>query len=78
MQNICEYFIEQNKPQTFNIRIHNNIIVKHEKSFQNIITSLQESGIKTENLTVFEFYSRIEHFEIKYQKLKSHGNNKQI
>lgn len=73
MQEICEYFIEQNKPHVFNIRVKNNVVVAHEKSFENIITSLQESGINTSGLTIFEFYSRIEHLEKRYQNLK-HGN----
>lgn len=75
MQDICEYFIETSKPNIFNIRIPGNVVVRHEKSFQGLIASLQESGVKTDNLTVFEFYTRIEHFEQKYSKhIKKHGN----
>ena len=78
MQDICEFFMEQGKPHQFNPRATDNILVKNEKSFENILASMQEAGIKTEQLTVFEFYSRIEYFEDKYAKVKRHGSNKQV
>ena len=57
--------------------IGNSEIIKFEKSFEMMKGTLEEAGVKTECLTVFEYYSRIEHFENKYSKLKQNGGNKQ-
>ena len=78
MQEICEYFMEINRPQNFNPRARNNVLVDHDKSFENISASMQEAGFDPCSLTVFEFYARIEHFESKYEKIKSHGPNKPV
>ena len=76
MMDICEYFIEQNRPNNF--APGTNDVVKHEKGFEMMCASLEESGVTTKGLTVFEFYSRIEHFENRYSKIKKHGSNQQV
>jgi hypothetical protein len=74
MKEICEYFIEEGKPKLFDPRSSQNIVIQHEKSFEHIIASIQELGISTEKITIFEFYTKIEYFENKYSKLKPNGS----
>ena len=76
MQDICNYFIEQNKPKQFNPTAKNNVVVQGDKQFESVCTNLEESGVNTENLSIFSFYSKIEHFEKRYNELKSYGSNK--
>ena len=78
MKDVCEYFMEANKPRNFNPRSSGSVVVEFDKSFENMCSSMQESGITPDSLTVFEFYSKIEYFEKKYEKVKRHGTNKQI
>lgn len=73
MKDICEFFIEQNKPHSF--APGNNDVIKHEKGFEKLCAALEESGVNMRSLSIFEFYSRIEHFETKYSKIKKHGSN---
>lgn len=75
MKEICDYFIEQAKPKQFNSHAEDNIIVQSDKQFESVCTNLQESGIDIEKLSVFSFYSKIEHFEKRYQELKNHGQH---
>lgn len=75
MKDVCDYFININKPKSF--IPGDNAVINYEKGQQSILSSMEESGINTKSLTVFEFYSRIEHLENKY-KSKHHGSNKQI
>jgi hypothetical protein len=72
MNEVCEFFLEQGKPRDLK-----DSTIQNEKSFENMLSALQESGIQTKDMTVFEFYSKIEYFENKYNKLK-HGSRKQI
>jgi hypothetical protein len=76
MREICNYFINQNKPKQFNPGSKNNIVITSEKQFESVCTNLEESGVNLENITVFSFYSKIEHFEKRYNELKSHGNRR--
>jgi hypothetical protein len=68
MKDIVEFFIDQNKPETFAGK--GDSIVKHEKHFESVLSSIQEAGIHAKGLTVFSFYSNIEYFEDKYEKMK--------
>lgn len=74
MKNVCEYFMEQGRPKQFNPNAHDNVVIQHEKSFENILVSMQELNVQTDKLTVFEFYSKVEYFENKYAKLKKNGS----
>lgn len=74
MKDVCDYFIDINKPKSF--IPGDNAVIEYEKGQQSILSSMEESGINTKDLTVFEFYSRIEYLEKKYKsKNKSHGRN---
>ena len=70
MKIICDYFMENSKPKIFNPHDPHNVTLEHEKSFENVCISLNENGIDTKNVTIFEFYSRVEYFEKKYEKMK--------
>ena len=74
MLDICNYFIEQNKPKQFNPSAKDNVVIASEKQFEVICSNMEESGAKIENMSIFSFYSRIEHFEKRYNELKSHGS----
>lgn len=76
MKEICEYFMEQGKPKLFDPSSPENVIIQHEKSFEHILASIQELGISTDKITIFEFYTKIEYFENKFTKLKQHGRPK--
>lgn len=78
MRLICEYFLDQSKPQVFNPHDSHNVILEHDKSFEAVLISLSENGINTEKLTIFEFYTRIEFLEKKYQKQKANVGHKQL
>lgn len=73
MREICNYFIDRNMPKSFNPISKNNVIVSNEKMFESVCTNLEESGAKTENMSIFSFYARIEHFEKRYNDLIRNG-----
>lgn len=75
MKDVCDYFIEQSRPRSF--APGNNELIKHEKSFEGMCANMEESGVRSDGISVYQFYSRIEHFENKYSKIK-HGSNKQV
>jgi hypothetical protein len=78
MKEICEYFMDQGKPKLFDPTSPKNVVIEHEKSFELILTSIQELGVKTDKITIFEFYTKVEYFENKYNKLKPNGRAKQV
>jgi len=73
MQVVNEYFIEQSKPLILHPALPKNEIVKNDKRLSDMLIQLEQNNMKTENLTIFEFYNRIEVLEKKYKK---HGSNK--
>lgn len=58
-------------PKNFNPFDPHNDLLKHEKDFEGLVSSLEEAGIHgVKSMTVFEFYSRMEYFEKKNSKNK--------
>lgn len=73
---IANYFIEMNKPLVFNPNNKDNAVIKNEKRFLSVLNSMQEVGLKTENLSTFEFYNKIDYLETKYKNKPKNGSNK--
>lgn len=76
MEDVCKYFMEQNKPKNLHPRSPNNEIILAEKKLDKILVNIQQAGIKTDKITVFEFYNRISILEETYKKHKYNGSNK--
>lgn len=64
------YILEETRPKCFDHRNRNNAIVANEKSYETLKALIEENGTDTKNLTVFEFYNRVEYLN------KKNGNNK--
>ena len=63
---IRDYFLGSMTPKNFDPFDSGNDIIKHDKEFEAMCSSMEEAGMnEAKNLTVFEFYSRIEYFEKK-------------
>lgn len=74
MNAIRDILISHTKPKVFDPEDRNNEIVKLENDFEAMCSALEECGITSpKSMTVFEFYSRIRHFE-KKNKPKANGN----
>lgn len=71
LNELSNYFLDFAKPRNFGRE--NNFLVDHELGFEEIRSSMEESGIMVKELTIFEFYSRIKHFEKRNAELKN-GN----
>lgn len=68
---IKDYFTGTIQPKNFDPFNPGNDLMKHEKDFESVCSSLEEAGIKdAKRMTVFEFYSRLEYFEKKGTKNK--------
>lgn len=69
---IREFFTESLRPKNFNPFDSNNDLLLHEKEFEAICSGMEEAGIQNaKNMTVFEFYSRVEHFEKRNKQSKN-------
>lgn len=76
MKDICDYFIAQSKPKSF-APGKENVITSSEKQFESVCANIEENGINAENISVFTFYSKVEHLEKRYQEMmKSYGKNR--
>lgn len=69
IQKLSKWFLEHNKPKSFNPYDKNNSLITQEQEFENMVVALEENGIKDiYSLTVFEFYSKVKYFERKSSK----------
>lgn len=68
IQKLSKWFLEHNKPKSFNPYDKNNSLISQEQEFENMATALEENGVIISGLTVFEFYSRCKYFEKKSKK----------
>lgn len=63
------WFLDHNKPKSFNPYNKDNELIRHEQEFQSMCAALEENGVKdAKELTVFEFYSRISYYDKKSTK----------
>lgn len=71
VRDIEEYQVALITPKNFDGDDPENFIKNLESSFEAICTSLEELGVhKPHELTVFQFYSKIQYFEKKKLKQK--------
>lgn len=60
LKKIDEYFADLNKPNDYNPTSPKNIIVEYERNLESLIGLLETNKIhKPDELTLFEFYSRL-------------------
>ena len=74
---INEYFLSINSPKCFNPFSGDAEQVKGDKQFESVCAMMEESGIgNVDRMNVFEFYSRIEFFDKRNEKLmQKYGNH---
>lgn len=70
IERLNQYFLDFLKPKVFSPG-QENAVIEHELHFEEIKSGMEESGIDTRRLTVFEFYARIQHFEKRNAELKN-------
>lgn len=64
-----EWFLDRNKPKSFNPYNKENELIRHEQEFESMCAALEENGVKdAKELTVYEFYSRISYYDKKANK----------
>lgn len=68
MDTVIKFFINRQKPYKFNPYDTDNILMIHEKQFEDLCCSMEENGVANpKELTEFEFYSRLKYYEKKYK-----------
>lgn len=68
IKSIDEYLMSFHIPDVFDVRSSQNVIKSIDESFQSLCASLEANGTTgAADLTVFEFFSRIEYYEKKYR-----------
>lgn len=66
VRSIDEYLIQLNRPKDFKLDNPENVLNNLDISFENLIAVLEESNVSNpKNLTVFEFYQRLQYYESK-------------
>lgn len=69
---IDEFLISENECMNFDLDIDSNVINRQEKSMHNIIASLESNGVSNaKEMTVFEIYQRIEHYEKVFKDMQA-------
>ncbi len=69
---IAEYFLERDKPNTFDPRDENCVTIEADKSFEEVCASMEDNGIQNvKSLSCYEWYAKIQYFEKKAEALKS-------
>jgi hypothetical protein len=64
-----EFFLDANKPKSFNPFNSENDLVQSDNVFESMCAALEESGVVNPSaLTIFEFYSRVKYFDKKSKK----------
>jgi hypothetical protein len=78
VERLSKHFWELQRPLNFNPFEKDNAIVKHEKSFEEILAAMEESGATdARKMTEFSFYCRMQYLEKKVKKLEQYGAGKQ-
>lgn len=68
IQEINNFFLEQNKPLKFNPYEPDNVLMRNEIQFEELIAVLEDSGVvNAKRLTEFEFYNRLRFYEKKFK-----------
>ena len=61
LDEISLYFIDLNKPKNFDSEDPDNCVVKLDAQFEQLRSMLEGNGTSTKDLTLIEFYSRLEY-----------------
>lgn len=61
LDDISLYFVELNKPKSFDSEDQNNAVVKLDSQFEQLCSMIESNGTNTRELTLIEFYSRLEY-----------------
>lgn len=67
---ILAYFLDMQKPVKFKPQDPENVVMKNESSFEEVVAMMQENGVvNPKEMSEFEFYKRLQYYEKKFQKL---------
>lgn len=70
---INEWFDKKLRPLNLNASDENSELSRHARLFNDLCNTLEDNGVNMpQNLTVVEFFSKIQYFNDKFVKLKAH------
>lgn len=61
LDEIAVWFIDMNKPKDFDVDSPENCVIKLESNFEQLCSMIESNGSTTKDLTLLEFYSRLEY-----------------
>lgn len=68
MESVQAYFINEQKPHTFDPYEKENVISVSEQQFENVCNTMEDQGShKPKELTEFEFYHKLRFYEKKFK-----------
>ena len=69
IKEVDDFLLSLNPPSDFATNSPNNVIRNMEKSFETLVATMEDAGIhRPKDLSVFEFYSRLDYLESKRKK----------
>ena len=72
IKSVEDYFLDRQRPWVFNPFDEACVLVLNDKSFEEICSGMEESGIMSpKSLSTFEFYGKVAYLNKKAEKLNS-------
>lgn len=69
LQSLQQFFLAYAAPDKFDPYEAENILMKSETSFEDIVATMEDNGIhRPKELTEFEFYNRVKYLKNKYKE----------
>lgn len=68
LETLHRFFLDYASPEKFDPYEADNILMKSESAFEDIVATMEDSGIhRPKELTEYEFYNRVRYLEKKFK-----------